>query len=259
MTDSLIDYEVRETIAEIRLNRPPVNALSLELVEALIGALCRAGEDDAVRAVILSSANPKVFCAGLDLDLVRGRPALEFRRFLERLYMELYDVQYRLGKPSIAAVRGAARAGGMTVMLSCDMVVAGEGASFGYPEIDVGLVPGLHLVHLPRVAGRYRAFEPLFTGEPFDAATAMELGLLSRLVADEAVADTARGLAETLAAKPPEILRLGREAFMRANDLDYRRGFEQVAETMTVIAGSEDCQEGLAAFAEKRKPRWTGR
>ena len=192
-------------------------------------------------------------------DLVRGRPALEFRRFLERLYMELYDVQYRLGKPSIAAVRGAARAGGMTVMLSCDMVVAGEGASFGYPEIDVGLVPGLHLVHLPRVAGRYRAFEPLFTGEPFDAATAMELGLLSRLVADEAVADTARGLAETLAAKPPEILRLGREAFMRANDLDYRRGFEQVAETMTVIAGSEDCQEGLAAFAEKRKPRWTGR
>lgn len=256
---SEVDYAVRDGIAEIRLNRPPVNALSLELVEGVIAALRRASGDDAVRCVILSSALDKTFCAGLDLDLVRGRSGVEFRRFLERLYMELYDVQYRLGKPSIAALEGAARAGGMTIALSCDMVIAGANASFGYPEIDVGIVPALHFVHLPRVAGRYRAFEPLFTGESFGVDKALELGLLTRAVdAGQALA-TARELAAKLASKSPLVLRLGREAFMRANDLDYRRGFEQMAETLALIVGTEDAQEGLDAFVEKRPPTWKGK
>lgn len=256
---SEVEYSVADGIAEIRLNRPPVNALSLELVEGVIAALRTAGADEAVRAVILCSAQEKVFCAGLDLDLVRGRSGVEFRRFLERLYMELYDVQYRLGKPSIAAVEGAARAGGMTMALSCDMVIAGAKATFGYPEIDVGIVPALHFVHLPRVAGRYRAFEPLFTGESFGVDEARELGLLSRVVeAGEALAK-ARELAAKLATKSPLVLRLGREAFMRANDLDYRRGFEQMAETLALLVGTEDAQEGLSAFVEKRPPKWTGK
>ena len=255
---SEVEYDVTDGIAEIRLNRPPVNALSLELVEGVIAALRLAAGDAAVRVVILTSARPKVFCAGLDLDLVRGRSGVEFRRFLERLYMELYDVQYRLGKPSIAAVEGAARAGGMTMALSCDMVIAGAEASFGYPEIDVGIVPALHFVHLPRVAGRYRAFEPLFTGEPFGVDEAMELGLLSRKVEAGQALVAAREVAAKLATKSPLILRLGREAFMRSNDLDYRRGFEQMAETLSLVVGTEDAQEGLTAFVEKRPPNWRG-
>lgn len=256
---SEIEYSVAEGIAEIRLNRPPVNALSLELVEGVIAALRMAAADEAVRVVILRSAQDKVFCAGLDLDLVHGRSGVEFRRFLERLYMELYDVQYRLGKPSIAAVEGAARAGGMTMALSCDMVIAGAKATFGYPEIDVGIVPALHFVHLPRVAGRYRAFEPLFTGESFGVEMAQELGLLTRAVEAGEALNAARTLAAKLATKSPLTLRLGREAFMRANDLDYRRGFEQMAETLALVVGTEDAQEGLGAFLEKRPPRWRGR
>ena len=256
---SEVEYAVADGIAEIRLNRAPVNALSLDLVESLIAALRRAAGDEAVRCVILASALDKAFCAGLDLDLVRGRSGIEFRRFLEKLYMELYDVQYRLGKPSIAVVEGAARAGGMTVALSCDMVVAGDKATFGYPEIDVGIVPALHFVHLPRVAGRYRAFEPLFTGESFDADRAMELGLLTRKVASGEALASARELAAKLASKSPLVMRIGREAFMRSNDLDYRRGFEQVAETLALLVGTEDAQEGLTAFVEKRPPKWTGR
>lgn len=251
-----LGYTVQDRIAEIALNRPPVNALDLVLIEELIAALRQAGDDADVRAVIVRSALDAAFCAGLDLDVVKGRSGLEFRRFLEKLYLELYDVQYRLGKPSIAAVRGAARAGGMTVAVSCDMIVAGESASFGYPEVHVGLIPALHFVHLPRIVGRHRAFELLFSGNAFSAAAAHELGLINRLVPDEAVDSTARQLAANMAAKSPVVMQLGRDAFMRANDLDYRRMIENVAETMCALVETDDAQEGLAAFTEKRPPKW---
>lgn len=255
---SSVIYDVKGFVAEIVLNRDPVNALSMELIEAVIAAFRRAAADDEVRAVVLSSAFERVFCAGLDLDLVRGKSGLEFRGFLEKLYLELFDVQYRLGKPSIAAVRGAARAGGMTLAVSCDVVIAGESATFGYPEIDVGLIPALHFIHLPRQAGRHRAFELLFTGRGFDAREAAELGLIGRAVPDAEVLAAAREMAATFAAKSPAVMRLGRDAFMRANDLDYRRAIENVAETMTVLVETADTQEGLNAFVEKRPPKWQG-
>jgi enoyl-CoA hydratase/carnithine racemase len=157
MSQDIVRYEVSDWIAEITLNRAPVNALSLQLIDALLDALKKAKSDPAVRAVIIASAH-KVFCAGLDIDIVRGKSGLEAKGFLERLYFELNDVQYRLGKPSIAAIDGAARAGGVTIAVSCDMIIAGEKASFGYPEIDVGLIPALHFVQLPRLVGKHQAF-----------------------------------------------------------------------------------------------------
>ncbi len=250
---------VSDRVAEIALNRPPVNALNLELIEELNAALHDAGEDDAVGAVLVSSALDKAFCAGLDLDLVRGTSGLELRRFLKKLYLDLYDVQCRLNKPSIAAVRGAARAGGMTVAVSCDMIVAGEGASFGYPEIEVGLIPALHFVHLPRIVGRHRAFELLFSGDAFDAAEAARLGLVNRVVADDQVDAAAGALARRFAAKSPVVMKLGRAAFLRANDLDYRRSIENAAETLANLVETEDAQEGLNAFVEKRPPAWRRR
>src|SRR5262249_46229681 len=124
-------YDVSDHIAEIRLARPPVNALSLALLEQLLAALRRAAADDNVRAIVLTSALPHRFSAGLDLRLLLGEPAAEVRRFLQKLYVELADVQYDLGKPSIAAVGGAARGGGMTLAISCDVLLAGVSATFG--------------------------------------------------------------------------------------------------------------------------------
>ena len=249
-------YSVHGRVAEIVLNRPPVNALNMLVIEELIAALRQAGDDDEVRAIVVSSAFDNVFCAGLDLDIVRGGGGLGMRRFLSKLYIELYDVQYGLNKPTIAAVRGAARAGGMTVAVACDMIVAGEGATFGYPEVHVVLVPAIHFVHLPRIVGRHRAFELLFGGDSFSAADAKELGLLNRLVPDDQVLEEARLLATQMAAKSPVVMKLGRDAFMRANDFDYRRAIQNVAETMCVLVETEDSQEGLTAFVEKRPPSW---
>jgi enoyl-CoA hydratase len=131
-TDEDLRYDVSDRIAEISLARPPVNALSLALLEQLIAALRRAAADENVRAVVLMSALPRRFRAGLDLGMMLGKSATEVRRLLDKLYVELADVQYDLGKPSIAAVGGSARGGGMTLAISCDVLV-------GRPKRDVWL------------------------------------------------------------------------------------------------------------------------
>ena len=254
----LVRYSVTDAIAEIVLDRAPVNALSLELIDALLARLDDARRDTSVRAVVISSAH-KVFCAGLDLDIVKGKSALDAKQFLERLYFALNDIQYRLGKPSIAAIDGAARAGGMTIAISCDMIIAGESSTFGYPEIDVGLIPALHFVQLPRLVGKHQAFGPLFLGESFNAETAFRMGLVSEVVPKGTALTRAREFAQKFREKSPVVLKLGRDAFMRAVDADYRRAVEHAAETFCLVAATEDSQEGLTAFAEKRKPRYKGR
>jgi enoyl-CoA hydratase len=253
---TVIRYETRDHVAEITLDRPPVNALSLAMLEQIIAAFRKAAADDDVRAVVRASANPKVFCAGLDLDIIQGKPGREMRQFLERLYVEYSGVQYRLGKPSIAAVGGAARAGGMTLAVSCDMIIAGDTATFGYPEIDVGIIPGIHFVLLPKIIGRHRAFELLFGGKPIGAARAELLGLINRVVPGDQVQGAARELAREMAAKAPSVMRLGRNAFHRANALDLHRSIEDVADALAATVELPEAQEGIAAFVEKRKPRW---
>ena len=168
-----------DAIAEITLDRAPVNALSMALIDALLAALQKARDDENVRAVIVCSAQ-KVFCAGLDLDIIRGKRAIETRGFLERLYFALNDMQYRMGKPTIAAVDGAVRAGGMTIAISCDMIIAGDAATFGYPEIDVGLIPAIHFVQLPRLVGKHRAFGPLFLGRSLRCRDRVSHGAVER-------------------------------------------------------------------------------
>jgi enoyl-CoA hydratase len=258
MSAELVRYSVTDTIAEITLDRAPVNALSMPVIDALLTALVKAKDDASVRAVIIASAH-KVFCAGLDLDLIRGKRGTEARLFLERLYFVLNDTQYRMGKPTIAAIDGPVRAGGMTIAISCDMIIAGDASTFGYPEIDVGLIPAIHFVQLPRLVGKHQAFGPLFLGDPFDAATAFRMGLLSEVVPKGTALDRAREVARRLAAKSPIVMKIGRDAFMRAVDADYRRAVEHAAESFALVATTEDCQEGLNAFVEKRPPSYTGR
>jgi enoyl-CoA hydratase len=256
MMDEDLRYEVSDQIAEISLARRPVNALSLSLLERLITAFGRAAVDENVRAVVLTSAVPRRFCAGLDLGMMLSKSATEVRQLLHKLYVELADVQYNLGKPSIAAVGGSARGGGMTLAISCDVLVAGRSATFGYPEIDLGLVPAIHFVHLPRIVGRHRAFELLFSGRTFGADEAASLGLVSRIAPDEKVRDEARAMARAFAAKSRTAMRLGRAAFLRANDLDYRRGIGDAVENFCNVATTADAQEGVRAFIEKRAPNW---
>jgi enoyl-CoA hydratase/carnithine racemase len=255
MFNDFVRYEVSNRIARITLARPPVNALSLTMIQTVIGALRRAAGDETARAVVLTSAVPKIFCAGLDLKALHGMPMEDVRTLLQALYVQLHDAQYNLGKPSIAAIAGAARGGGMTMAISCDVLVAGKSATFGYPEIDVGVIPAIHYSHLPRIIGRHRAFELLFSGRSFDSEEAYRLGLLSRVVPDWEAEPAALKLAETFAAKSPAVMRLGRAAFMRQNDLDYRRSIASAAEDFCNVSMTEAAQEGLQAFLGKRPHR----
>ena len=158
-----------------------MNAMTLPLLDELLAAYRAAAADDAVRAVVLQSSSPKIFCAGLDLKLLREEGAKGVRALLQRLYLDMLDVQHTMGKPTIAAVSGAARGGGMTLSITCNCIVADETASFGYPELDNGLIPAIHFVHLPRQIGRHRAFELLFSGRSFDAAEAERIGLVVKV------------------------------------------------------------------------------
>jgi enoyl-CoA hydratase len=255
MTD-IVRYEIVDSIARISLDRPPVNALSLEMIRGVVAALRRASADEAVRAVVLGSAVARRFSAGLDLDILLGKSGEEVRAFLQQLYVALYDAQYDLGKPSIAAVSGTARGGGVTMAISCDVLLAAESATFGYPEIDVGVLPAIHFAHLPRIIGRHRAFELLFSGRSFSAAEAAGLGLVSRVVSDGELDAAAMALAASFAAKSATVMRLGRAAFMRQNDLDYRRSIANAVEDFCNVAVTEAAQEGLRAFVEKRRPNW---
>ncbi len=254
-----IRYEVADHVAEITMDSAPVNALSVAMIDEILAALKRASADDDVRAVILCSALPRRFCAGLDLSILQGESGLAVHKFLEKLYIELADVHYNLGKPCIAAVDGAARAGGMTLCIQSNVIVAGESSTFGYPEIDVGMIPAIHFIHLPRIVGRHRAYEILFSGRAFPAREAAELGLVSRVVPDGQVLDEARRMARMFADKPPTVMRLGHAAFMRFNDQDYRRDIGSVVESFCTIAATEESREGIRAFVEKRAPAWRTR
>jgi enoyl-CoA hydratase len=254
----VIDYQVRDGVAEILFSNSPVNAITEAFMDALLQALGRAREDPAARAVILGSAIPGRFCAGLDLPaFLRGTPA-EAHRVVGKIYARLSEAQSGLGKPSVAAVAGAARGAGMSIAITCDVILAADDATFGYPELDVGLLPAIHFHHLPRIVGRHRAFELLFTGRSFGAAEAASLGLVSRHVPEAALMAEARRTAATFAAKSPELMRLGKAAFLRAAAAGYREGAEAAVDLVSTVFGTEDCREGLSAFAERRRPVWKG-
>lgn len=251
-------YEVRDRIAEIHLCHAPVNALDVDMLDELIAALNRANADPDVRAVLLASDLPGRFCAGLDMKkLLQSAPA-RIHELLTKLYVKLYDAQFELTKSSISVVSGAVRGGGMTVAVSSDMIVAADTATFGYPEIDVGVLPAIHYVHLPGIVGKHRAFDLLFTGRTFSAQDAHAMGLVTRLAPAAELLEHARGLARSLADKPPQVLALGRRAFVYSNDNEYRRRVATAVEVFCNAAATPQAREGLSAFVEKRAPDWSG-
>ena len=251
-----LDLTIENSIANISLKRSPINAFSIDFLNEILITLKEVNNKKDVLAVMISSSIPNIFCAGLDLDILINKPILEVRKFLELLYIELWDTQYNMNKPTIAVIDGAARGGGMTLAISCDIIIASDKASFGYPEIDLGLLPAIHFNHLPKIVGRYRAFDLLFSGRKFDADEAFSMGLINKKVSKTNLLDEARKMASVFAQKSPTAIRLGRAAFMRTNDFDYRRGVANAVEDFCNVAMTPDAQEGLKAFLEKRKPNW---
>lgn len=254
-----VDYDVTDGIAVLAMHHAPVNALDSPMLEALHTGLRQADADDAVRVILLTSALPGMYCGGMDLKMVARGDGIALRDFVQRLYMDTLDIQHKLRKPTIAVINGPARGAGMTLSITCDMIVAADDVDLGYPELDIGLVPAIHFVHLPRQLSRHQAFELLFTGRPIPATRAADLGLINYAVPRAELMPRARALATVLAEKSPTLMALARAAFHRANDLDYRRNVDAQIAVLCNAFETADGREGLAAFAEKRAPVWTGR
>lgn len=256
MSDTRVDYAVEDAIATLSLYRPPVNAIDHALLDALHAAMRRAEADPDVRVVLITSALPGMFCGGMDLKMVARGDSLALREFVYKFYMETMDLQYRMTKPTIAVINGPARGAGMSLSITCDMTLAADDIDLGYPEIDIGLIPAIHYVHLPRQVTRHKAFELLFTGIPIPATEAATLGLINHAVPRAELTMRARALATVLARKSPTLMALGRASFLRANDLDYRRNVENQIETLCNVYATADGREGIRAFVEKRAPAW---
>ena len=254
--NNLIEYTVTAQIACIALNRPPVNAINHALLDAIHAAMREADADPHVRAVTITGASAGMFCGGMDLKMVHDGDSQALRDFVTKFYLGTLDLQYALSKPSIAVINGPARGAGMTLALSCDVLIAADDIDLGYPEIDIGLIPAIHYVHLPQIIGRHKAFELLFGGKAISANEAATLGIINHAVPRAQLNQKAFDLAATFAAKSATIVALGRRSFLRANDLEYRRNIENQIETLCNVFSSADGREGIEAFVEKRSPVW---
>jgi enoyl-CoA hydratase/carnithine racemase len=260
MPESEVLVDVVDGVATMTLNRAARrNALTWEMIRRLRQLAEELRADDDVRVVVLTGAGDQAFCAGADLGGMAGDgnhlAVHESRGELASLFRALWE----LGKPTIAKVRGYALAGGMGLALACDLVVAADDARFGTPEIDVGVWPFVITVPLVRSMPPKKALELMITGRRVDAFEAERIGFVQRVVPVGDLDATVAELASTLAAKSPAIMRLGRDSFYAVWDQHADEALRHLQAMLTVTVGTDDAAEGLAAFAEKRAPRWSGR
>ena len=243
--------------AFITLNRPDKrNALSLELIEELVGTLRRVSDEAGVRVIVLEGAGP-AFSAGHDLGEMTGRELAFYQRLFD-VCTELMECIHRLPQPVIAKVHGIATAAGCQLVAACDLAVAAEGAKFATPGVKIGLFCSTPMVPVSRAIGRKRALEMLLTGWPIDAATAREWGLVNRVVPEDALDDEVAALVEAIARSSPLTVGIGKEAFYSQIELDEHRAYDLAKAVMVMNARADDAQEGMCAFLEKRPPEWRG-
>lgn len=253
-------YDVADGVATLTINRPERrNALSWAVIEGLRAHVAAARADPDVRVLVLTGAGDRAFCAGADLTGMRADAGYADVHDARGELARLFDDLWSLGKPTIARVRGYCLAGGFGLALSCDLVVAADDATFGTPEIDVGLWPFMITVPLCRSMAPKRALELMMTGRRIDAAEAERLGLLSRLVPVEGLDAAVDELATTLASKSPAVMRLGRDSFYAVWDQSAADALRLLHPLLTVTTELDDAAEGIAAFVEKRPPVWRGR
>jgi len=253
-------YEVRDHVARVTINRPERrNAMSWDVITGLRKAAADAKADADVRVMVITGAGEQAFCAGADLTGMRGDAGFvethDARGELARLFHDLWS----LGKPTIARVRGYALAGGFGLALACDLVVAGDDAQFGTPEINVGLWPYMITVPLVRSMPPKKALELMLTGRRLGAEEAERIGFVTRVVAVDELDAATDELASQLASKSPAIMKLGRDSFYAVWDMAAADALNHLHTMLTINAMTEDAAEGIAAFAEKREPQWKGR
>jgi enoyl-CoA hydratase/carnithine racemase len=242
-------------VAVVTLNRPEKrNALSLEVMRELIAALTEIGADRTIKAVILRGTGP-AFSAGHDLREMQARSVEEYRRTFDTCVRLMETVQ-SIAQPVIAEVAGIATAAGCQLVATCDLAIASSAATFATPGVKIGLFCTTPMVALTRAIGRKRAMEMLLTGEPIDARTAAEWGLVNRVVAPEQLEATTRALAEKIAAASGFVVELGKAAFYAQIDLDQPKAYAYAKEIMSMNALAADAQEGMRAFLDKRAPVW---
>ena len=247
---------VREDGPAVRvtLNRPDKrNALSYELMEELIAALRSVGD---ARAVVLEATGP-AFSAGHDLSEMIDRDVPFFQRLFD-LCTELMELIHKLPQPVIAKVHGSAYAAGCQLVAACDLAVAADTATFATPGVKIGLFCSTPMVPLSRAIGRKRALDMLLTGRPVDAHTALEWGLVNRVVAPDRLDDEITQIVEAIAASSPLTVGIGKEAFYSQIELDEHRAYDLTKAVMAMNARADDAQEGMCAFLQKRPPEWRG-
>jgi enoyl-CoA hydratase len=252
-----IQLEIEVPIAILTLNRPKVlNALSPELIGELTGALSQLDADETIRAVVLTGG-PKVFAAGADIGDMADRGAVDqLRRDQTGRWAPLAG----FSKPLIAAVNGYALGGGCEVALMCDLIIAGDTARFGQPEINLGIIPGAGgTQRWPRTAGKYVAMETMLTGAPITAGRAYELGLVNKVVPAEMTVEVAKRVARQIAEKAPLAVRMAKEAVLKAFETPLAEGLASERKSFYFLFATEDQKEGMHAFLEKRKGAFKGR
>jgi enoyl-CoA hydratase/carnithine racemase len=236
------------------------NALDRATLEELIAELERAAGDDGVRVLILRGAGSRAFSAGADLEeLLAHRTVDERRKHFDGVARAILAMQ-RAPQPVIARVQGFALAGGCGLAVAADFTVAAESAVLGLPEIGIGLLPMVVSAPILRATGsRKTVLDLMLTGRRVGAAEARELGLLTRVVPDAKLDDEVDELAGRLASLSPAALRLGKEAVYAMAEMEYGAALRYLREMIVLCAMTEDAEEGIRAFLEKREPRWTGR
>jgi enoyl-CoA hydratase len=249
--------DIAAPIAVVTLNRPKVlNALSPELIRELTTALGELDADETVRAVVLTGG-PKVFAAGADIGDMADRGPVEQ---LRRDQTGRWAAFAAFSKPLIAAVNGYALGGGCEVALMCDLIVAGDSARLGQPEINLGIIPGAGgTQRWPRTVGKYAAMEVMLTGAPVTAERAYELGIVNKVVPSEMTIEVAKRMARQLSEKPPLALRMAKEAVLKAFEAPLSEGLASERKSFYFLFASEDQKEGMHAFLEKRKGVFKGR
>jgi enoyl-CoA hydratase/carnithine racemase len=250
---------VEETAGTVRitLNRPEKrNALSLDLMQELLGVLRAVGERTDARAIVLEGAGA-AFSAGHDLAELVGRDVPFYQRVFD-VCTELMETIHKLPQPVIAKVRGIATAAGCQLVAACDLAVAADTARFATPGVKIGLFCSTPMVPLSRAVGRKRALEMLLTGEPISAGTAQEWGLVNRVVPEAELDEAVTRLVKAIDRSSQLTVAIGKEAFYEQIELDEHRAYDLTKSVMTMNAMAADAQEGICAFLDKRPPTWTG-
>ncbi|MBI3877473.1 MAG: enoyl-CoA hydratase/isomerase family protein [Verrucomicrobia bacterium] len=255
----LVLYQVKDHVATITLNRPEArNALSHALLDVLNDALRGVASDADARVVVLTGAG-EIFCAGGDLgEMGAAGSTLELHQ-RRGAFVEFFRLMARLGKPTLAAVNGHALGGGLGLVLACDLAIAADHATFGAPEIKVGIWPMMVMASLIRAIGRKKAMELMLLGERIPASEAERIGLINRVVPATQFADAVAAWAAKLAAGSPTAFKLGRDALAAMSDMPFDDALEYLNGMLTLNLSTEDAREGIRAFLEKRKPEWKGR